>query len=121
MTKMTRKEMFAMVLEMVNCSEHEHKAEIAEFIEHQIELLEKKSTKSGPTKAQIENEALATELYEALVEIGKPVTITEFQKQSTAEVATLSNQKLTSLMRALIADGKIVKTVEKKKSYFSVA
>lgn len=119
--KYTRKELFAMIMVALDSTDCEEKAEMVEFIEHQMELLEKKSTKSGPTKAQIENEALATELYEALVEIGKPVTITEFQKQSIAEVATLSNQKLTSLMKILIADGKVVKTVEKKKSYFSVA
>jgi DNA-binding transcriptional regulator GbsR (MarR family) len=50
----------------------------------------------------------------------KPVTISEFQGLSTSEVATLSNQKLSALLKKLVEENKVVKTVEKKKSYFSV-
>jgi DNA-binding transcriptional regulator GbsR (MarR family) len=57
----------------------------------------------------------------ALGEMEKAVTISEFQSLSTAEVATLSNQKISALLKKLVESGKVVKTVEKKKSYFSVA
>lgn len=118
--KMTKKEMFAEVIALVEGREVSVSTEeIVAFAQHEIELLSRPS-KSGPTKAQIENEALATEVLNALLELGKPVTITEFQKQSTSEVATLSNQKLTSLFKALVENGSVVRTVEKKKAYFSV-
>lgn len=118
--KMTKKEMFAEVIALVEGREVSVSTEeIVAFAQHEIELLSRPS-KSGPTKAQQENEALATEVFYALLELGKPVTITEFQKQSTSEVATLSNQKLTSLFKALVENGSVVRTVEKKKAYFSV-
>lgn len=96
--------------------------EMKEFIEHEIELLDKKKA-SGSKKAQANKDAntkLAAELYNALAEFDKPVTISEFQKESDYDVATLSNQKISSLLRTLIADGLVVRTEEKKKAYFSV-
>jgi hypothetical protein len=118
--KMTKKEMFAMVIAVVNGSEVEHKEEMLGFLNHEVELLEKKNSKSGLTKTQKENEVLVGQLELALAEFEKPVTITEFMKGSSHEVATLSNQKLTHLMGKLVQSGKVVKTTEKKKSYFAL-
>lgn len=119
--KMTKKEMFAVIAETINAVEVENKAEMLNFIAHEIELLEKKSSKSGQTKTQKENELLKAELLTALGEMDKPVTISELQSKSTAEVATLSNQKLSALLNQMVKAGTVVKTVEKKKSYFAVA
>ena len=118
--KMTKKEMFAMVIEVVNGADVKNKEEMLGFLNHEVELLEKKNSKSGLTKTQKENEVLVGQLELALAEFEKPVTITEFMKGSSHEVATLSNQKLTHLMGKLVQSGKAVKTVEKKKSYFSL-
>jgi hypothetical protein len=114
--KMTKKEMFAQIMANYNLTEEERA-----FVQHEIELLEKKSSKSGQTKTQKENEILMEQLVVALGEMEKAVTISEFQSLSTAEVATLSNQKISALLKKLVESGKVVKTVEKKKSYFSVA
>lgn len=121
--KMTKKEMFAMVINVVSETEVENKEEMLKFLNHEVELLEKKSGKSGETKTQKENKILMEQLVEALGEMEKPVTISEFQSKSTHEVATLSNQKLSSLLKKLVEEEnpRVVKTVEKKKSYFSVA
>lgn len=120
--KMTKKEMFAMVINVVSETEAENKEEMLKFLNHEVELLEKKSGKSGETKTQKENKILMEQLVEALSEMEKPVTISEFQSKSTHEVATLSNQKLSSLLKKLYEEEnpRVVKTVEKKKSYFSV-
>lgn len=122
MKKMTKKEMFAMVMEVVENAFVDNKAEMVEFINHEIELLNRKSSKSGQTKTQKENEVLMEQLLVAFGEMTEPVTISEFQSKSTHEVATLSNQKLSALLKKLV-DGdnpRMVKTVEKKKSYFSL-
>ena len=119
--KITKKEMFAVIAETINAVEVENKAEMLNFIAHEIELLEKKSSKSGQTKTQKENELLKAELLTALGEMDKPVTISEFQSLSTAEVATLSNQKLSALLNQMAKAETVVKTVVKKKSYFAVA
>ena len=114
--KMTKKEMFTEILALVKDNK-----EMTEFIEHEIKLLDKKKA-NGSKKAQANKDAnlkLANELFVALKELDKPVTISEFQKESTSGVATLSNQKISSLLRTLIADGLVVRTEEKKKAYFS--
>jgi hypothetical protein len=119
--KMTKKEMFTMVAKVVENSTVENKAEMLEFIEHEVKLLEKKNSKTGQTKTQKENEVLMIQLLEALAEFDKPVTVSEFMKESSHEIATLSNQKLSALFKKLVDSQKVVKTIEKKKSYFSVA
>ena len=59
-------------------------------------------------------------LIEALSEFDRPITITEFMKESIHEVATLSNQKLSALLKTLEEGGIVRKTVEKKKAYFQL-
>ena len=119
--KMTKKEMFTMVANVVENAEVENKAEMLEFLAHEVELLNRKSGKSGQTKTQKENEVLVEQVFNALAELGKPITVSEFMKESTHEVATLSNQKLSALFKKLVEAERVVKTTEKKKSYFSVA
>ena len=121
MTKrMTKKEMFAVIAETINAVEVENKAEMLNFIDHEIELLEKKSSKSGQTKTQKENELLKAELLTAFAEMEQPVTISEFCEKTSHPVGKLSNQKLSALLNQLVKAGKMVKTIEKKKSYFAV-
>ena len=117
-TKMTKKEWFAVIREMVENSEREDKDEMLVFIDHEVELLSKKRTSTNSKKDK-ENEELCIQLEKALAEIGRPVTITEFMKESTAEVATLSNQKLSALLKKCKEErGTVDKKVDKKKSYF---
>lgn len=120
MKKMTKREMFAMVQAVVENANVENKAEMLNFIEHEIELLNKKSSKSGQTKTQKENEILKEQLLSAFAEMKEPVTISEFQELSKSPVAQLTNQKLSALLNQLVKAGKMVKTVEKKKSHFSL-
>lgn len=121
MTKrMTKKEMFAMVQAVVENATVENKSEMVAFIEHEIELLNKKSSKSGQTKTQKENEILKEELIVALSEMEKPVTISEFCERTSHPVGKLSNQKLSALLNQLYKADRVVKTTEKKKSYFTV-
>lgn len=119
--KMTKKEMFTMVAKVVENSNEKNKAEMLDFIAHEVELLEKKNSKSAPTKTQKENEVLMAQLLEALAEFDKPITVSDFMKESSHEVATLSNQKLSALLKKLVDSKKVIKTVEKKKSFFSLA
>ena len=116
MEKMTKREMFEMIKGV--CA---NDTRIVEFCEHEIELLNRKSSKSTQTKTQIENESIKSAIVNALTEIAKPVTITEMQELNT-EMANYSNQKLSALLKQLVEnDKKVVKTVDKKKSYFTVA
>jgi DNA-binding transcriptional regulator GbsR (MarR family) len=50
----------------------------------------------------------------------EPVTITELMARN-ADLGALSNQKVSALVNALVDEGKVTKTVEKRKSYFALA
>ena len=119
MAKMTKKDYFNTIATIVANSEVENKEDIQAFISHELELLAKKSGKSGQTKTQKENVVIIEKIYDALAEIGSPVTITELQSQSPA-MAEYSNQKLSALMKKLVDNGRVTKTIDKKKSYFSI-
>jgi hypothetical protein len=116
--KMTKREYFAILKAMVEQSDMDNKEGAIAFIDHEVELLNKKSAKSGETKTQKENAEILVKIKAALVEVGKPVTITELQGAS-AEMAQYSNQKLSALLKKLVDNGEVAKTTEKKKSYFS--
>jgi hypothetical protein len=118
--KMTRKEMFAMIQEVIANSTADNKIEMVEFIDKQIAQLEKKSSGSKPTKTQVENESIKAEILNEMAKMDKPVTISEFCEKSDSEVANLTNQKLSALFNQLVKAEKMVKTVEKKKSYFAL-
>jgi predicted transcriptional regulator len=119
--KMTKKEMFAMLKQVVNKMEateenFQMKVDMLVFIDHEIDLLERKSSKSATTKTQTENEKIMVQLQEILAEAGKPMTVTELMP-----LVGLSNQKISALLRIMKERGEVVKTIDKKKSYFSLA
>lgn len=119
-TKMTKKDYFALIRTIVEATDREDKAEMLGFIDHEVELLSKKKSSTNSKKDK-ELEELCIKVEEALKELGKPVTITEFMKESTHEVATLSNQKLTALFKKCKDERHTVKREEiKKKAYFSL-
>lgn len=113
--KMTKKEYFAVLAEVVANSDMENKEGALAFIAHEVELLEKKSAKSGQTKTQKDNVGIMETISEVLADMGKPVTITELMKDE--RLSAYSNQKLSALVRQM---PNVVKTTEKKKSYFSL-
>ena len=58
-------------------------------------------------------------MFEALETVGKAVTITELQTE-VAEMSEYSNQKLSAMLKKLVDCGRVTKTMDKKKSYFSI-
>lgn len=110
--KPTKREMFDGLLKMPGLSQ----AQI-DFINHEIELLTKKNSgEKAPTATQKANEVLKTEIFNDM-EINRLYTVTEVIKEIPA-AAGLTNQKVSPLMNQMVADGKLVKTTEKRRSYF---
>ena len=112
--KITKKEMFTMIKAQVKDN-----AEMVAFIDHEIELLDKKASNKKATKTQEANVGIKSTILTVL-EGAKPMTVTEMQGAS-AELGELSNQKVSALVRQLVEAGKVVKTIEKKVSRFSLA
>ena len=112
-TKMTKKDYFKALLaiEAVNSND-----DYVAFINHEIELLEKKNGNRKPTKTQEENENIKKFILNVAVQ---PMTITEIMKAIQLSFGVeLTNQKVSALANKLVADGLIIKTTEKRKSYF---
>lgn len=115
--KMTRKDWLVEIRTFIEESEWENADGAIEAIDKMIATLEKKT--SVPTKTQKENEGVMNTIVEALAELGKPVTCSELMKVPT--LAMYSNQKLSALLKKLVDKNEVVKTIEKKVSYFSLA
>jgi len=81
---------------------------------------EKKSASKKPTANQEANEGFKATIIEVLTNAEKALTVTEIQT-ANAELGALSNQRVSALLRQLIDAGRVVKTIEKKKSYFAIA
>jgi predicted membrane-bound spermidine synthase len=117
MKKITKRERFESLLTL---SQVQADPGMVEFINHELELLAKKnSSEKKPTAQQVANEAIKQAIVDGM-ERDHLYTITEIQK-NVPECAELSNQKITALVRQLKEDGLVVKTEDKRKSYFSLA
>ena len=117
MKKITKRERFESLL---NMTEVQADPGMVEFINHELELLARKnSSEKKPTAQQVANEAIKQAIVDGM-ERDHLYTITEIQK-NIPECAELSNQKITALVRQLKEDGLVVKTEDKRKSYFSLA
>lgn len=112
--KLTKKDYFKELKEIVT---EIGRTDLVDFIDHEVELLTKKGSKSTPTKTQVENEAIKEKIVATLVELGKYATITEIQGANT-ELADLSNQKISALLKQLVDNQVVEKMVDKKKAYF---
>ena len=119
-TKVTKRERFAQLMAIVETSNVANATELKEFIEHEVELLDKKNSRSGkPTKTQVANEFIKTQIVSILERVGKPMTVTQLLSEN--ELVDLSNQKVSALLTQLRESNKVVRTVEKKVAYYSLA
>ena len=115
--KVTKKEMFGRLIEIVEGANVQDVETIVEFLNHEIELVSKK--RNGQTKVQKANEGLIEVIYNAIAEAEKPVTVTEIYEMVKSDEIT-SPQKVSALVKKLVDAERVVRTEEKKKAYFSV-
>lgn len=114
--KKTKKDFFNELLEIEVVASNK---EMVDFINHEIELLSRKRNSNTMTKTQVENENIKNVIVETLQEVAKFVTISELQ-ENNSELAELSNQKISALLKQLVDTEVIKKQVVKKKAYFGV-
>ena len=102
--------------------------ELEDFIDHEIELLARKGSKSATlTPAQKDNMAIAEIVKDILATTDKGMTIGALLKTDPisaylcANGEGVSSQKLTSVITTMVKNGDAVRTVEKKVAYFTLA
>lgn len=115
--KLTNVVAMEMAIEAVK--ENEGSVELIEKLEKIKEGFEKKKSSTKKTATQEENEKLKEIIVNFLTESEIRFTATELAKE-VPELAELTNQRITSLLTALVKDFKVKREVEKRKAYFFV-
>ena len=114
--KPTKKQMFTALLAMPGLSQEQK-----DFIQHEIDLLEKKNSgEKKPTATQVANEGIKQEILDGMVE-NRLYTITEMMKEIPA-YGELTNQKISALLKQMVEaeNPAIKKIVDKRKTYFQL-
>ena len=95
-------------------------SDVVDFLTNEIELLAKKNAaeRKPDVKKIAADAALMAEIADVLSRTGK-TTISELMKSSET-LHDLSNQKMAYLLNKMEADGRVVKSVEKRKGYFEL-
>ena len=113
--KMTKADYYKQILANYPLTKDEQ-----DFVNHELELLAKKnSSEKKPTAVQVVNDGIKTAILEGM-EVGRLYTITELIKE-IPELAELTNQRVSALVRQLKEDEKIVRVEDKRKAYFRLA
>ena len=114
MTKMTYAQAIDMALEVLTDDVAIEKLEALK-----TQLAKRSNGKRGMTTTQKANVGIKNTIAEVLLEVDKPVTVTELI--ANEKLHDYTNQKISALLRQMVEDGRVVKTIEKKKAYFAVA
>ncbi len=114
--KITKKEVIGM---MMNEEVIKANPTYVAYLENELALLNKKAQNKKATKTQEQNVGIKATILEVLATIGSG-TVTDIQN-GNEELSILSNQKVSALVRQLVESGEVVKTVDKKRSIFSLA
>ena len=118
--KMTKKETINLLIDVLMGNQEVEDMQIfVDFLTHERELLEKKSSNSGQTKTQKENEVIKDKIVETLKGLDKFATITDIQ-EANAELGAYSNQKISALLKQLVESEVIIRQMDKKKAYFKL-
>lgn len=83
------------------------------------QFVKKNSAERKPTATQTENAGLKVAILNAMVE-GQAYTITDLMK-SVPELADLSNQRVSAIVRQLKDEGEVTREEIKRKAYFTKA
>ena len=115
--KVTKKDRFSRIYAIIEESNASDKVELLGFIDHEVELLEKKSSKVTLTATQKANLEVIEVIKEVLED--KPnSTVSELIKDERLSAYTY--QKISALLKKLIDGGEVVKSTDKKVSRFSL-
>lgn len=93
---------------------------LSEFIAHEVELLAKKnSADKKPTAQQEANAVIKTAVLEVLGD-GKLRTVSDLLKEVPGLPDTMTNQRMSALVRQMVDAGQVKRTEDKRKAYFSI-
>ena len=114
--KTTQRDYFNAIIKVLNGEDAGFTTdELVEFVEGRIAVLDKKSA-SRKTKVNEADEALKTAV-EAVLANGEEMTVTAIM-QADSTLGAESNQKISAILRKLIAEEKVLRKKDKKTTLF---
>ena len=117
--KPTKRDRFNALLAIPAVAEN---ADLVDFINHEIELLDKKNTaERKPTAKQVENAEFKSDIL-AWMEPATQYAAADVVKGVPSIVAAgLSANRVTAMLTQLVNDGSLVRTEDKRKNFYSLA
>ena len=117
--KVTKKDHFNALLDL---AEVQANPALVNFINHELELLANKNAKRSdkPTPTQVEN-AEISEYLPTVMESGKRYRLSELKALVPALESASGTQRIAAICRKLEENGVVVKTVDKRVIYYSLA
>ena len=117
--KLTKAQKFAMIADI---PEVKNNPMLAEFIAHEVELLSKKnSAAKKPTAQQEANAAIKANILAVMQEHPKQLfTVSELLKKVPNLPDTMTNQRMSALVRQMVDAGSVKRTEDKRKAFFSL-
>ena len=117
--KLTKRDNFNALLAIPAVAEN---ADLVAFIEHEVELLDKKnSAERKPTPKQVENAGFKSDILAWMKPDAKYLSADVVKGVPSIVAAGVSVQRVSAMLTQLVNDGAIVRTEDKHKSYYSLA
>lgn len=120
--KITKREVVTMMLADENIKQNDM---FVAYLENELALLTKKAENKKATKNQTENAEIKEVILTVFAEMsngGRATDIMNAVKSvDTEKYATLTNQRVSAILKQMVEEGTVVKTVDKKVSTFSLA
>lgn len=119
MTKITKRDNFTSIIAVLK---EAGKDDLVAVMEHEIELLDKKSANRStkPTVRQAENAEIKSAIVASL-ESGKAYRCAEIKAMIPALAEGEGTQRTARLCNDLVSEGLLVKSIDKKVVYFALA
>ena len=117
--KMTKAQKFALIAEI---PEVKNNPVLAEFIAHEVELLSKKNSADKKPTAQQEDNATINAGVLGVMEANPKQLFTESEllKKVPNLPDTMTNQRMSALVRQMVDAGQVKRTEDKRKAFFSL-
>ena len=115
--KITKQQKFEMLRALVEDNDM-----LVEFIDHEIELLERKSSKVD-TKKSAEHEEIMGYIKSVLYEASASMKCGDITKRVNAKYGTdYQSQKISAMLKKMVDEsGEVTKSTEKKETFFTLA
>jgi hypothetical protein len=117
--KPTKRDRFNALLAIPAVAEN---ADLVDFINHEIELLDKKNTaERKPTAKQVENAGFKSDILAWMEPDAKYLSADVAKGVPSIVAAGISGNRVTAMLTQLVNDGSLIRTEDKRKSFYSLA